>query len=272
MRLSGANHKRSPYIRCASASRNTFQAARIPIRLFLPRLQASWVLGTIGIVNLNVFRPDKELSGRHGSLSSYQIRFDPSEGGVDRLDQFLGGGIAADGHFLMLDASEIGFNVIQFRAVGRQEVQLNPLVSQLRQGLLHCLRAVAGSIVQHHHSGLALPPGQAIEQKIAHICTFPGACGRPPGQGLRRGGAGGRQRGYHIHASALRVFVGDVGAVSGSAPGIGGGQRGRESAFVQVKELEMAVTGLFLSSCNSARAAATRSGSCLCRRQDLVRW
>ena len=35
------------------------------------------------------------LSGRHGSLSSYQIRFDPSEGSVDRLDQFLGGGVAA---------------------------------------------------------------------------------------------------------------------------------------------------------------------------------
>ena len=135
------------------------------------------------------------LSGQHGTLSSYQIRFDPSEGGVDRLDQFRGGGIAADGHFLMFDPSEIGFDVIQFRAVGRQEVQLNPLVSQLRQSLLHCLRAVAGSIVQHHHSGLALSPGQAIEQKIAHICTFPGARCRPPGQGRRGGGAGGRQRG-----------------------------------------------------------------------------
>ena len=28
------------------------------------------------------------LSGRHGSWSSYQILFDPSAGGVDRLDQF----------------------------------------------------------------------------------------------------------------------------------------------------------------------------------------
>ena len=49
------------------------------------------------------------------------------------------------------------------------------------------------------------------------------------------------------------------------------GQRGGESAFVQVQELELAGAGFFLSSRNSARAAATRSGSCLCRRQDLVR-
>ena len=161
---------------------------------------------------------------------------------------------------------------MRFRTVGRQEVQLNPLVPQLWQGLLHCLGAVAGSIVQHHYPGLALPFGQSIEQKIAHICTFPGACRRPPGQRRRGGGAGGRQRGYHIHASALRIFVGDVGAGSGSAPGIGGGQRGRESAFVQVQELEMAGAGFFLHACNSARATATRSGSCLCRRQDWVRW
>ena len=105
------------------------------------------------------------LRGRHGSLSSYQIRFDPSEGGVDRLDQFLGGGIAADGPCLMFDPSAKGFDVIQFRAVGRQEVLLNPLVSQLRQGLLHCLRTLAGSIVQHHHSGW--PFGKGIPHNSA---------------------------------------------------------------------------------------------------------
>ena len=138
---------------------------------------------------------DGPLSGRHGTLSSYQIRFDPSEGGVDRLDHFAGRSVAADRYFLMLDEPVIGLDIIQFRTVGRQEVQLNPLVSQLRQGLLHFLGAVAGGIVQHHHPGLALPRGQSIEQKIAHICTFPGARRRPPGQGRRGGGAGGRQRG-----------------------------------------------------------------------------
>ena len=136
---------------------------------------------------------------------------------------------------------------MQFWTVGRQEVQLNPLVPQLRPGLLHFLRAVAGGMVQHHHPGLALPRGQSIEQKIAHICTFPGARRRPPGQGRRGGGAG-------------------------SAPGIGGGQRGRESAFVQVQELELAGAGFFVNACNSARATATRSGSCVGRRQDWVRW
>ena len=114
---------------------------------------------------------------------------------MDRLDQFWGGGVAADGPCLMLDASEIRLDVIQFRTVGRQEVQLNPLVPQLWQGLLHFLRAVAGGIVQHYHPRLALPRGQSIEQKIPHICTFPGARRRPPGQGRRGGGAGGRQRG-----------------------------------------------------------------------------
>ena len=54
----------------------------------------------------------------------------------------------------MLDASEIRLDVIQFRTVGRQEVQRNPLIPQLRQGLLHFLRAVAGGIVQRRHPGL----------------------------------------------------------------------------------------------------------------------
>ena len=143
--------------------------------------------------------------------------------------------------------------------LGGQEVQLNPLVPQLRQGLPHCLRAVAGGIVQRHHPGLALPFGRSIEQNIAHICTFPSAR-RPPGQGHRGGSAGDRQRGYHIHASALRIFVGDVGAGAGSAPGISGGQRGEESAFVQVQELEMAGAGFFLNACNSARATAPVPG------------
>ena len=146
-----------------------------------------WVTFTVKCIHL---------SDWHGSLSSYQILFDPSEGGVDRLDQFWGGGVAADWHFLMLDASEIGLDVIQFRTVGRQEVQLNPLVPQGRQGLLHFLRAVAGVIVQLHHPGLAPPRGQSIEQKIAHICTFPGAR-RPPG---RRGGGAGA-------ASAANTFT-----------------------------------------------------------------
>ena len=57
------------------------------------------------------------LSGQHGMLSSYQIRCDPSEGGMDRLDQFGGRGVAADRPCLMFDPSEIWLDVMQFRTV-----------------------------------------------------------------------------------------------------------------------------------------------------------
>ncbi len=59
----------------------------------------------------------------------------------------------------MFDASARGLDVLPFRTVGRQEVQIHPYVPQVRQGLLHFLRAVARSMVQHHHPELALPYG-----------------------------------------------------------------------------------------------------------------
>ena len=84
-------------------------------------------------------------------------------------------------------------------------------------------------------------------------------------------GAGHREGGQDVHAPALGVLVGDDRSHTAWGPGVGGGQGGAETGFVEAEEVQLAVLGLFLSPASAAPAAVAGSGSCRWRPLACVR-
>ena len=93
--------------------------------------------------------------------------------------------------------------------------------------------------------GRPVRPGRAWRWKGEHGLALPVVGCRVPGQGRMRVGPGRGQGRQGVHASALRVLVGNDGAHARSAPGVGGGQGGAEAGFVEEEEVQLPVPALF---------------------------
>ena len=196
---------------------------------------------------------------------------DLAEGGV-RGDPYLTeGGEGALGHGLVLDPPENPLAVVQFRAVGRQIVQMDVLSCQLRGGRLDLPAAVDGGVVQDYHARAVAGAGPGVAQEVDEVLGTLGEGSRPLGQGRPDLRAGGRQDRQRVHAPAPGVLVGDDRSHAGPGPGVGGGQGRAEAGLVQEKEIKGASHSVFLKSASWTRAAAACSGSCRWRRVACVR-
>src|SRR5689334_3804492 len=88
--------------------------------------------------------------------------------------QLLSGGIATDGHILMLYVPPHRLDQVQFGTIRRQVEQPDARRLQSTQLLPNVLAVMRGVVVQHHHTWPAsLVPRRHLPQRsghLAHLC------------------------------------------------------------------------------------------------------
>ena len=103
----------------------------------------------------------------------------------------------------MLERAEGAFNVVQFRAVGRQVPQPDTALGQLPMGLPHRLGTVNADVAQDHHARASHTVGQGLAQEVEAGLPLPGVAYRLPSQGrilVSSGGGQGVRQGGHDEA------------------------------------------------------------------------
>lgn len=158
------------------------------------------------------------------------------EGLFDRLAQTLPTRVAPIRHRVVLDLPEHRLDLVELRAVRRQKVQVQTPPSQAGTRRPDDLAGVQPGVIQNHHPG-NLRPGQR-NQEAKQVLRVPGPLGREHIE--PRSLVVGSVAGQGIDASALRRLVLNQQPLAGEGPATARRQRGSETAFVEVGELQTA--------------------------------
>src|SRR5437868_10386768 len=189
------------------------------------------------------------------------------ERGIDRLLQRRERRVRPLGQLMVLDVAEQPLGVVEFRAVGRQIVQVDAPRPQRGQRLLHVQAAVEAGVVQGDHQRARTRGGH--EQEAEQVVGREMVPRATPVQGWGR--ARPRIEDQGVVAPPLRVLVGHSLALPRPDPAIGYRLARGEAALIEVGELELARRLPFFRCANTRSARSTRAGSCLCRSERTVR-